>query len=129
LGTKERIFAYRLKGYCCSQIIMAMALEDMGRGENPDLIAAMGGFCDGLHEGRLCGTLAAAICVLYIAEPYEADRTLRAEIMDWFLDLYGSYECEEITGGKPLNKHSICPPMLVAVYERLLDIALEARMG
>jgi hypothetical protein len=128
LEISDRIFDYRLKGYCCSQIIMAMALEDMGRGENPDLIAAMGGLCDGLQEGRLCGTLAAAVCALYLADPHEADKSLRAEMMDWFFDCYGSYECEEITDGNPLNKHSICPPMLAAVYERLLDM-LEGKLG
>ena len=127
MGLEERIFDYRLKGYCCSQIIMAMALEDMGSEENPDLIAAMGGLCDGLQEGKLCGTLAAAVCALYTADPYEADMTLRSELTEWF-DRYGSYDCEEITGGNPLNKHSICPPMLAEVYERLTDM-LEGKMS
>jgi hypothetical protein len=127
LKLEDRIFNYRLKGYCCSQIILAMAFEDMGKAENEDLIAAAGAFCDGFREGRFCGTLTAALCVLYIAGSYEADMTLRAEMMDWFFDCYGSYECEDITEGNPLNKLSICPSMLASVYERLLNM-LEGKM-
>jgi hypothetical protein len=117
----------KLKGYCCSQIIMALGLEDLGR-ENEDLIAAMGAFCNGMEEGKLCGTLAAAVALLFLVDARAAADGLRAEIMDWFFDCFGGYDCDEITGGNAMNRISICPGMVVQTYEKLQEL-LEERLS
>jgi hypothetical protein len=117
----ERVFELKLKGYCCSQIIMALGLEDLEK-ENDDLIAAMGGLCNGLEDGKLCGALAAAVCLLYLADPRTAQQGLRADLTDWFYDRFGGYDCDEITQGNPLNKIQICPGMILETYEMLREL-------
>ena len=52
---QERMMDLRMKGYCCSQIVMQMGLDHLGK-ENPDLIATSAGRCDGMYSGKTCGT-------------------------------------------------------------------------
>ena len=118
---EERIFELRMQGYCCSQIIVQLWLEEKGR-ENPDLIAAMRGLCNGLQEGKTCGTLIAANCVLYLEDPELAQRERNIQLLDWFEDIYGSLECSEITQGNPLKKIEICPDLVVSTYMKLVDL-------
>lgn len=127
MDLKERIFELKLKGYCCSQIIMALGLSDLHR-ENPDLISAMGGLCNGFEEGKFCGTLGAAISLLYLVDPYEANKSMRADLMDWFYDRFGAYDCEEILDGNPMNKTTLCPVMVEETYEMLQEF-LEDKLG
>jgi hypothetical protein len=117
----ERLFDLTLKGYCCSQIIMALGLEDMGK-ENHDLIMAMGAFCIGLEEGKLCGTLAAAVCLLFLADERAAQSGLRREMTDWFYDRFGGYDCEDIIQGNEMNKISVCPGMIAETYEKVCEM-------
>jgi hypothetical protein len=117
----ERLFDLKIKGYCCSQIIMALGIKDMGK-ENDDLIAAMGAFCVGLEEGKLCGTLAAAVCLLFIADGRAARDGLRGEIMDWFYDRFGGYDCDDIVRGNEMNKISVCPGMIAETYEKVCEL-------
>jgi hypothetical protein len=115
------MFDLKLKGYCCSQIIMALGLEDMGK-ENDDMIAAMGAFCIGLDEGKLCGTLAAAVCLLFLADERAAQGVLRREMMDWFYDRFGGYDCDDILQGNEMNKIAVCPGMIAETYEKLCEL-------
>ncbi len=121
METSERIFEYKLKGYCCSQIITAMILEDLGK-ENEDLIAAMGGYCNGLECGENCGTLLASVAMLYMVDTKAADRELRADFMDWFYDAYGSYNCRDIVHDDPAKKMEICPVMIENCYNMLYEM-------
>lgn len=117
----ERILNYKLKGYCCSQIIVAMILEDLGR-DNEDLISAMGGFCNGLESGENCGTLLASVAMLHMVDPKAADMELRAEFMDWFYDAYGSYNCCDIVHDDPGQKMEICGAMIENCYNMLYEM-------
>jgi hypothetical protein len=121
MDVAERIFDMKLKGYCCSQMIMAMGLEDLGR-DNEDLIAAMGAFCNGMEEGRVCGTLAAGVSLLFLVDAESAKAELREALMDWFFDRFGGYDCEDIMDGNPMNRISVCPGMIVETYEKLLEL-------
>ena len=67
---QERMMDLRLKGYCCSQILMQMGLDQLGK-ENQDLIDASGGLCDGIYSGKTCGVLTAAVSLMYLADPEE----------------------------------------------------------
>ena len=64
---KEKIFTLKMQNYCCSQIVMAIGLEKLGI-ENPQLIEAMAGLCEGVKCGSICGTASAAVCLMYLAD-------------------------------------------------------------
>ena len=121
---EERMMDLRLKGYCCSQIIMQMGLEHLGK-DNPDLIAASAGLCEGLCSGKTCGVLSAAICLLYLADPEEASRSAVSDLTDWFEATFESTECTELLGSDPAGaKMGKCPMMTGATFqmvEELLD--------
>ena len=127
MNVKERVLLEKLKGHCCSESIMAMFLEDTGR-ENDDLVKAMGAFCGGLRAGLVCGTLAAAVSVLFTAaERYEQARDeLRPEMMEWFLNQYGSYSCEELLDGDETRRLTLCPIIVEETYYKLIGILEDA---
>ncbi len=117
----EEIFDLRLKGYCCSQIIMEMGLKRMDK-ENPDLIAAMAGLCNGFWVGKTCGIYSACLCLLYLADAEEASRFNAAAFSDWFEDGFGSTECDELLDNNPMNKIEKCPIMLEASFEKVSEL-------
>lgn len=117
----EKIFNYKLKGYCCSQIITAMGLEAMGK-ENPDYVQASAGLCFGLGRGRDCGIVAAAVCLMYLANPEDAHRGLADDFVDWFEATFDAMDCETLLDGNPLNKVEKCPMMLEASFTKLCEL-------
>ena len=117
----DDIFELRLKGYCCSQIIMELGLRKLGK-ENSDLIAAMAGLCNGLWMGKICGILSAAICLLYLADPEEADRYNVSAFSDWFEDSFGNTECDILMEGNPLNRVEKCPAMLDSSFLKVCEL-------
>ncbi len=116
----QEILELKLRGYCCSQIIMELGLRELEK-ENPDLIAAMAGLCNGLWQGKTCGILSAAICLLYLADPEEAG-SHAAVFNDWFEDSFGSQECDLLLEDNPLNKVEKCPVMLEASFQKLCEL-------
>ena len=123
MDVKERVLMEKLKRHCCSESIMAMFLQDSGR-ENEELAKAMGAFCGGMRAGLVCGTLAAAICVIFVAsESYEqACDELRSEMMNWFLNRYGSYSCADIIDGDETRKITYCPIIVEETYCKLMEM-------
>lgn len=117
----EEIFDLRLKGYCCSQIIMAMGLRRLEK-DNPDLMAAMAGLCDGVKTGNICGILSAAVCLLVLADPKAAEMGLPEDLSDWFEDAFGSTQCSGLIGDNPLSKAEKCPMMLEACFQKIEEL-------
>lgn len=117
----EDIFELRLQGYCCSQIIMEMGLRKMEK-ENPDLIAAMAGLCNGLWQGKTCGIYSACLCLLYLADPKEADRFNVGAFSEWFEDSFGSTECAILLEDNPANKVEKCPYMIEASFLKVSEL-------
>ena len=115
-----RILELKLQGYCCSQIIMQMGLEGLGR-ENEDLITAMEGLCGGMHRGSICGTLSAAVCLLYLVDKEKAE-DLSNQLFDWFEESFGSADCHVIIGENPMNKALICGNIMENTYLKLLEM-------
>ncbi|MDD2214998.1 MAG: C-GCAxxG-C-C family protein [Eubacteriales bacterium] len=115
-----RIMELKFKGYCCSQMIMQMGLEGLGK-ENIDLVDAMAGLCDGMHRGKTCGTLSASFCLLYLADKRQAD-TMCDELHDWFEELFGNTECDILLEGNPLNKAVLCKEIVEGTYLKLVDM-------
>ena len=93
-------------GFCCTQIMMKLAL-DMEESENEDLIRAMGGFCDGIGgTQKECGVLTGGIGIigLYAGKGKAKEWTkedygsMVREYMDWFEEHFGSLECVDMIG-------------------------------
>ena len=117
----QEIFDLKLKGYCCSQIIMQMGLARMEK-VNEDLVAAMAGLCDGLWQGKVCGTLSAAICLLYLADPYESGKAHARDMYEWFEDAFGAVDCDDILEGKPLMKTQKCPMIVESAFTKIMEL-------
>lgn len=116
----QEILEFKLKGYCCSQIIMAMGLKKLEK-ENPDLIAAMAGLCNGLWREETCGIVSAAVCLLFMAEPEHAGAKA-AELYEWFEDAYDFMDCKALLVENPINKVEKCPAMLESTFNKVCDM-------
>jgi len=126
MDTKERVFDNKLKGLCCSESIMNMALEDMGwdQEKRQPLEKAMGAFCGGLHEELTCGTLCAAKAVLFLVEKdyVSAKEGTGAELMIWFKERFGSWICADLLDGDLGRKLTLCPTIVEDTYIKLRDM-------
>jgi C_GCAxxG_C_C family probable redox protein len=126
MDVKDRLFEARLRGLCCSESIMAVALEEMGRGgeEAQSLVKAMGAFCGGLHVGRACGALCAACAVLWLAadSPAQAHDELGPEMMDWFKEHFGSWDCDDLLEGDETRHMTLCPNIIDDTYFKLREM-------
>ena len=126
MDVKDRVAENKLTGHCCSESIMKMALEDMGweEEEKRNLIKAMGAFCGGLHEGLACGTLCAAKSVLFLAEEdyISTKEGSGAELMQWFKERFGHWNCAELLEGEMERKQTLCSINIEDTYIKLRDI-------
>ncbi|ABB40336.1 C_GCAxxG_C_C family protein [Oleidesulfovibrio alaskensis G20] len=122
------------QGYCCSQILILLALEGMGR-RNPDLVRAAAGLCHGGSDcDGPCGVLTGGNCLLalYTAKGHDNDTAdeilplLLEEYGEWFgqaVAQYGGIQCSQITGGQCRTPDmSRCGTLVAAAYGRLLEI-------
>ena len=126
MDTRDRVIENKLRGYCCSESIMSMALEDMGRepGAYECLVKAMGAYCGGLHEGLACGALCAAKAALFLAEddyPTKKEQ-LGPELMRWFKDRFGNWDCAALLEGDMERKQTMCPGLIAETYNKLYDM-------
>ncbi|MEG0156058.1 MAG: C-GCAxxG-C-C family protein [Anaerovoracaceae bacterium] len=110
---RQEILEYKLKGYCCSQMIMAIGLSRLGK-ENQEMVDASAGLCFGAWQGGTCGILTAANSILYLADPVEADGVAVRDLAEWFEDSFGSVTCKDILEDNPLNKVEKCPLLIDA---------------
>jgi hypothetical protein len=127
MNTTERIHEEKLiKKHCCSEGVLNMALEDLGY--EPEarlpLIKAMGAFCGGLHEGLACGALCGAKAALFLTEgDYEkAHDELGPELMRWFKERFGSWNCNELLEGDMSRRTTLCPIIMEDTYIKLRDM-------
>lgn len=112
-----------LKNHCCSQAIMDLSLDDVGR-EQRGHVKVMTESLNGLGKGNICGILAAAIAVLHVSDPNAAANGWQEELMDWFLDEFGGYDCKDIVCGNPLEIIRLCPGLIVKTYEKVREYIL-----
>ena len=117
---QARLRELQEKGYCCTQIVLQMGLEDAGLEVNPDLIKAAKGLCGGLHRLGLRNFKRAA-CLLALCIPEECGKAI-PELVKWFQEEYELLDCEEILAGNELNKMTKCPKMLKATYEKTMEL-------
>lgn len=127
-----RILQLGSQGFCCSQILMQLALDDMGL-ENSDLIRAMGGLCEGMGQGELCGVATGAACVLALygskgtaqEEVLESLPAMLADFMDWFRRSgreWGGIRCDDITMASGGRNEAVCGNIMQQARMTLLEI-------
>lgn len=128
-----RVMDLAMKGYQCSQILMAMALEAQGK-QNEDLVRAMSGLLGGMGCGKTCGALTGGCSVLGLHAGWgtpdaTADDRLAAmlgEFVEWFesenIQRYGSIECAGIVGDDMRSKMTRCPRIVMETLARLKEI-------
>ena len=136
------LLPYVHKGYCCSQLLLALArqLDDT---EDPGLMRAMRGLCHGIGQaGGPCGLLTGGAAVLAWLSSREEDEPhpmLDAMLNDyatWFMERTrscGGTGCEQVASGlaaasgTPLPEGGmppmeLCGDLLAECWEKLLDL-------
>lgn len=132
-----RILELSQSGFCCSQILLMMGLEEK-TAENTELIRAMGGLCGGVGgSANNCGALTGGACLLslYIGRGAESEaempfsKLMMDQLIQWFNEevgtLYGGINCVQILDDNPMNRIERCPALIEQVYEKVKEI-LEA---
>lgn len=124
------------QGFCCSQIIMKLALDTEGV-ENPGLIRSMAGICQGLISGKgTCGAFSGAACLLayYAAKGdvyEEADERLElmnSQLYQWFEQYCAEQgkttDCDSLLDGGP-PQQQMCGQLIVDCYEQVVNILIK----
>lgn len=133
----EKMLAFRKQGFYCSQILILMGLDMLGK-SNPDLVGATHGLAGGLgFQGELCGSLTGSACLLGLyagkKDPVsEEDPRLDFMIEDlvkWFKssvgEKYGGCRCDEIIGTQPGNQTIRCPVIVAECFQKVKDLLVE----
>lgn len=101
-----RIYKLAVSGFCCSQIMIIMALEEEER-ENEDLVKASHGLCGGINlTQKTCGCIISGIQILgmyggkgsedeYCKENF---KVMMDEYMEWFEEKFESTDCIDLVG-------------------------------
>ncbi|SMP51883.1 DVU_1555 family C-GCAxxG-C-C protein [Anoxynatronum buryatiense] len=123
-------------GFCCTQVMMKLALEEEEK-ENEDLIRAVGGLCKGIGgRQKTCGVLTGGIAIigLYagkgnVAEyPQSNYGSMVEDYINWFEEVFKSLECMDIIGVHNFTDHENnvyplkCGDILVKSYVKLQEI-------
>ncbi|WP_319466296.1 DVU_1555 family C-GCAxxG-C-C protein [uncultured Pseudodesulfovibrio sp.] len=122
------------KGYCCSQIMVQLALEEMDR-ENPDLVRAVAGLCNGLGDcSGPCGVYTGATLLLGLhagkgTDMEEVDDCLSLmleELRGWFVAAttqYGGTSCGDILEGNCGQPNTArCGGLVSEAYAKVREI-------
>jgi hypothetical protein len=133
----EKMKQYRQQGFYCSQILLLMGLDLLGK-ENPDLVGAMHGLAGGLgFTGELCGGLTGGACFLglYAGKKQPADEEdprldfMIEDLVKWFKteigEKFGGCKCDEIIGDKPGNQTVRCPVIVAGTFQKVKELLIE----
>ncbi|HWQ41768.1 MAG TPA: C-GCAxxG-C-C family protein [Desulfosporosinus sp.] len=94
-------------GYCCTQIMVKMALDEEEK-ENEDLLRALNGFCKGVGSTapKICGVITAGIAILglYAGKGNDLEFSkpgysrMADEYTEWFETEFGGTDCQDLIG-------------------------------
>lgn len=131
------LFKLRNLGYCCTQMMMKLAL-DAEEKENPDLMKAVQGLCMGVGGlQKTCGVLTGGLAILGLYagkgkdnEPPNPDYfNMVDEYIAWFESELGSTECQDIIGACTMAEYQSnqdyalqCGDTLRKSYEKVQEI-------
>jgi len=110
-----RVNELLLRGRCCTQIMVQLALEERGQ-DNAQMVEAVGALCVGLYDGLVCGALTGGALAMAILAGDRPDGVLVAELVDWFRGEYEMIDCDVLTGDDPSVQFTRCPGMIAATY-------------
>lgn len=105
------MFKLASSGYCCSQILIVMYLEN-NKLENVLLVKAMAGLCAGVgNSGKTCGIVTGAACLfgLYAGKGTYSDvrddnlNKMIQDFVKWFEEDFESTECVDLITVDVLN--------------------------
>lgn len=124
------------EGYCCSQIVVLMALELQGA-SNFGLVRAMNGLCHGeVGTHGPCGAYGGAACLIAYysgkgSSMETADERLPlmlVELADWFGEYagkkFGGVNCSNIVNGDTPDR-MVCGSLVAECYGRAMTILTE----
>ncbi len=120
-GYTVDLLDYKLKGYCCSQIVADVCLKKMGK-ENQDLVDACAGLCIGLSIEANCALVSSAVMMMTLKDPKEASEWAVRDFIDWFEEAYGTIECRDIIQGNQLLVFEKCPAMIEATISKIDEL-------
>ena len=110
-----------LQGRCCTQVMVQVALDEIGA-ENEQMVEAAGALCLGLFAGADCGALTGGALAMALRGSRPLDGQLVTELVDWFRGEYGSLQCSEIITDDPFDRFTKCPPLMRRTYEVAMQI-------
>lgn len=121
-------------GFFCSQILLIIGLEALGR-DNPDVVRAMAGLNGGLGFcGKTCGALTGGACLIGLyagkgtVEETEHNYLIDmvGQLVDWFeaevKEQYGGIDCEAILENNPANRMARCPQLVLKTLGKVEEI-------
>ena len=131
--TMLEIMPLAAQNYCCSQILVLLALRAMGE-DNPQLVRAANGLCHGMGaSGSTCGIMTGGCLALGLHVgrgseteiPYDKADLLITEFVDWFTERvtpdFGGTTCQLIMGeGKP--DVTRCGGLLAEAWDQIVTI-------
>lgn len=130
------ILRLKNQGFCCSQIMVHMALDIQGK-ENPGLLRAMNGLCKGfLSTSGTCGVLTGAACILacYAGKgraDEEADDKLPlmlTELDQWFEEVaiarFGGSRCADIVDNFQPDM-TVCGTLIAEGFGRTMAMLVD----
>ncbi|MGB5158489.1 C-GCAxxG-C-C family protein [Desulfobacterium sp. N47] len=126
------------RGYCCSQVLIILALEAQGK-TNPDLVRAMSGLCmGGAGSGNACGVFTGAACMLALYAGKGADnekeneklQLMYSELSEWFEHTacasYNGISCKDIIGEEAsMPDPNLCGRLLTDSYNQVIQILVQ----
>ncbi|RBP66014.1 C_GCAxxG_C_C family probable redox protein [Alkalibaculum bacchi] len=136
--TAFKVFKLSAIGYCCTQIMLKMALDDEDT-VNEDLIRSVNGLCNGIAgRQKTCGILIGGIMILglyagrgkdeeYYKENYG---DMVHEFTDWFEEEFESIDCVDLIGVNKFddgeNSYMIkCGNIIEKSYEKVIELLTE----
>jgi len=136
-NTAFQMFLLVNAGYCCTQIMVKMALDEEEK-ENEDLLRAVNGLCMGIGSTqKICGVLTGGIAVLGLYAGKGKDREypkqeysdMVDEYSQWFETEFGSTECSDIIGVCTITDYQTneeyrmkCADLMVKSYDKIREI-------
>jgi C_GCAxxG_C_C family probable redox protein len=136
--TAFKVFKLSALGYCCTQIMLKMALEEEDTC-NEDLIRSTNGLCNGIGGKQgACGILTGGIMIIglyggkgkeqeYCKENYGG---MVREFTGWFEEEFGSMDCVDIIGVNKFDDGETsymlkCGDIIMKSYEKVIEILAE----
>ena len=131
----DRLIQLKERGFCCSQTLLLVGLEDQGKTDR-NLVRAVSGLSAGLFSGEICGALTGGACLLGLyagrgsAEDPEDHRLciMVEELVAWFSQeygqLFGGIRCDDILG-EDSHACSRCGSLVLGTYGKVRSLLAE----